>query len=200
LHDARFVLGHAHQNLLRRLVLNRLRLDQPQPGQRQIVTFVLDDLRRHTPRTAWLLGARRPYPGDDYVLPFGVANVMQEGDELTIVTWGETVHRCLEAARDFGSRVEIIDLRTIVPWDKQAVLASTRKTSKCLIVHEDTWTGGFGAEIAATIAQEAFMDLDGPIVRLATSDQPIPYNPRLMEAVVPTMEKIQVEVERLLRF
>ena len=144
--------------------------------------------------------ARRPYPGDDYVLPFGVADVLQEGDELSIITWGETVHRCLDAARDFGSRVEIIDLRTIVPWDKQAVLASTRKTSKCLIVHEDTWTGGFGAEIAATIAQEAFMDLDAPIVRLATGDQPIPYNPRLMEAVVPTVEKIQVEVERLLRF
>ncbi len=144
--------------------------------------------------------ARRPYPGDDYVLPFGVANVLQAGDELTIITWGEMVHRCLEAARGFEGRVEIVDLRTIVPWDKAAVLSSVRKTSKALIVHEDTWTAGFGAEIAATIAQEAFMDLDGPIVRLATSDQPIPYHPKLMEAVVPTVEKIRVEVERLLAF
>ncbi len=144
--------------------------------------------------------ARRPYPGDDYVLPFGVATVLQGGDELTLVTWGETVYRCLEAAREFAGRVEIIDLRTIVPWDKQAVLASVRKTSKVLIVHEDTWTAGFGAEIAATIAQEAFMDLDGPIVRLATSDQPIPYSPHLMEAVVPTVEKIRGQVERLLAF
>jgi 2-oxoisovalerate dehydrogenase E1 component len=80
------------------------------------------------------------------------------------------------------------------------VLRSVRKTSKCLIAHEDTWTGGFGAEIAATIAQEAFMDLDGPIVRLATSDQPIPYNPRLMDAVVPTVEKIRAQVEKLLAF
>jgi 2-oxoisovalerate dehydrogenase E1 component len=144
--------------------------------------------------------ARRPYPGDDYVLPFGVANVLQVGDELTIVSWGETLHRCVEAAQDFAGRVEIIDLRTIVPWDKDAVLRSVRKTSKCLIAHEDTWTGGFGAEIAATIAQEAFMDLDGPIVRLATSDQPIPYNPRLMDAVVPTVEKIRAQVEKLLAF
>jgi 2-oxoisovalerate dehydrogenase E1 component len=144
--------------------------------------------------------ARRLYPGDDYALPFGVANVLQQGDELTIVTWGETVYRCLEAARGFEGRVEIIDLRTIVPWDKEAVLKSVRKTSKCLIVHEDTLTAGFGAEIAATIAQEAFLDLDGPIVRLATSDQPIPYHPRLMEAVVPTVEKIRVEMERLLAF
>jgi 2-oxoisovalerate dehydrogenase E1 component len=144
--------------------------------------------------------ARRPYPGDEYVLPFGVAQLPQAGDELTIVTWGEMVHRCLDATHDFAGRVEVIDLRTIVPWDTAAVLQSVRKTSKCLIVHEDTWTGGFGAEIAATIAQDAFMDLDGPIVRLATSDQPIPYNPRLMEAVVPTVEKIRREVERLLAF
>lgn len=144
--------------------------------------------------------ARRPYPGDDYVLPFGVANVLQPGDELTIVSWGETVHRCLEAARDWSSRVEVIDLRTIVPWDKAAVLDSVRKTGKCLIVHEDTITAGFGAEIGATIAQEAFLDLDGPIVRLATSDQPIPYNPKLMDAVVPTVDKIRRAAEKLLAF
>ena len=144
--------------------------------------------------------ARRPYPGDDYVLPFGVARVVQPGDELTIVTWGEAVHRCVDAARDFGSRVEIIDLRTIVPWDRAAALASARKTGKCLIVHEDTLTAGFGAEIAATIAQEAFLDLDGPIVRLATGDQPIPYHSALMDAVVPTPGKIRKAIEKLLAF
>jgi 2-oxoisovalerate dehydrogenase E1 component len=144
--------------------------------------------------------ARRPYPGDDYLLPFGRANVLEEGDELTIVSWGETVHRCIEAAGSYTGRVEIIDLRTIAPWDKEAILKSVRKTSKCLIVHEDTWTAGFGAEIAATIAQERFMDLDGPIVRLATSDYPIPYNPTLMDAVVPTVEKIRAQIERLLAF
>jgi len=144
--------------------------------------------------------ARRPYPGDDYVIPYGVAKIAQEGDELTVVSWGETLHRCLEAAQDFEGRVEIVDLRTIVPWDKEAVLRSVRKTSKALIVHEDSWTAGFGAEIAATLAQEAFMDLDGPIVRLAMPDHPIPYNPRLLEAVIPTVGKIRAEIERLLAF
>jgi 2-oxoisovalerate dehydrogenase E1 component len=144
--------------------------------------------------------ARRAYPGDEYVLPFGAANVLQEGGELTVVSWGETVHRCLEAAKGYAGRVEVIDLRTIVPWDKEAILLSARKTGKVMIVHEDTWTGGFGAEIAATVAQEALMDLDGPIVRLATSDQPIPYNPGLMAAVVPTVDSIRREVERLLAF
>jgi len=144
--------------------------------------------------------ARRPYPGDDYVIPFGVAKVVQEGDELTVVSWGETLHRCLEAAADFEGRVEIVDLRTIVPWDREAVLRSVRKTSKVLVAHEDSWTGGFGAEIAATIAQEAFLDLDGPIVRLAMPDHPIPYNPRLLEAVIPTVAKIRAEIERLLAF
>jgi 2-oxoisovalerate dehydrogenase E1 component len=144
--------------------------------------------------------ARRPYPGDDYVIPYGVAKIVQEGDELTIISWGETLYRCLEAAQDFEGRVEIVDLRTIVPWDKEAVLRSVRKTSKALIVHEDTWTAGFGAEIAATLAQEAFLDLDGPIVRLAMPDHPIPYNPRLLEAVIPTAGKIRAEIQRLLAF
>jgi 2-oxoisovalerate dehydrogenase E1 component len=142
--------------------------------------------------------ARRPYPGDDYVLPFGVANIVRSGDELTVVTWGAMVHRCVEAAEGRGS-IEIIDLRTIVPWDKSTVLQSIAKTGKCLIVHEDGITGGFGAEIAATIAQEAFFDLDAPIVRVATLDTPIPYNATLMHAVTPTVEKIQAEMERLPR-
>ncbi len=158
--------------------------------------------------------ARRPYPGDDFVLPFGVANVITGGDELTVVTWGAMVQRCLEAVQGRGEvtspshtgeatsplpGVEIIDLRTIVPWDKDGVLKSIAKTGKCLIVHEDGLTAGFGAEIAATIAQDAFFDLDAPIVRVATLDVPIPYNPGLMHAVTPTVEKIRAEMERLLR-
>ena len=149
--------------------------------------------------------ARRPYPGDDYVLPFGVAHVLLSGDDLTVVTWGAMVQRCLEAVNPPGNAkypdgsIEVIDLRTIVPWDKAAVLTSVSKTGKCLIVHEDGWTVGFGAEIAATIAQEAFYDLDAPIVRLATPDVPVPYNVGLMDSVVPTVEKIREEIERLLR-
>ncbi len=141
--------------------------------------------------------ARRPYPGDEYMLPFGVANIITSGDDLTVITWGAMVHRCIEAAGSRGS-IEIIDLRTIVPWDKATVLKSIAKTGKCLIVHEDGLTGGFGAEIAATIAQEAFFDLDAPIVRVATLDVPIPYNATLMHAVTPTVEKIRAEMEKLI--
>jgi len=145
--------------------------------------------------------ARRPYPGDDYVLPFGVANLVQRGADLTVITWGAMVHRCAEAAAGVEGRgsIELIDLRTIMPWDKSTVLQSIAKTGKCLIVYEDGLTGGFGAEIAATIAQEAFFDLDAPIVRVATLDTPIPYNAGLMHAVTPTVEKIQAEMEKVLR-
>ena len=149
--------------------------------------------------------ARRPYPGDDYMLPFGAADLVMGGDDLTVVTWGVMVQRCLEAAYPQekselprGS-IEIIDLRTLAPWDKATVLKSIAKTGKCLIVHEDDLTVGFGAEVAATIAQDAFFDLDAPIVRLATPDVPIPYNTGMMDAVVPTVEKIQEEMQKLLR-
>ncbi|MCI0397752.1 MAG: thiamine pyrophosphate-dependent enzyme [Chloroflexi bacterium] len=146
---------------------------------------------------AW---ARRPYPGDHYAIPFGQARLLAEGDDLTVVTWGAMVERCEAAAGAVGAAVELIDLRTIVPWDRETVLASVRKTSKCLIVHEDIGPAGFGAEIAATIAQEAFLDLDGPIERLATPAVPIPFNPALMDAVVPTVERIRQKMEELLAF
>ena len=102
------------------------------------------------------------YPGDDYVLPFGRAAVRTAGSDLTLVTWGALVHRCVEAAERFGDRVEVIDLRTIAPWDRACVLDSVRKTGRCVIVHEDNLTAGFGAEIAATVAHEAFWQLDAP--------------------------------------
>ncbi len=143
---------------------------------------------------------RRPYPGDDFVVPFGVATVAQEGTAVTVVTWGETVHRALEAARLSGRSVEVIDLRTVIPWDREAVLRSVRKTNRCIVVHEDNWTCGFGAEIAATIAQDAFSWLDAPVERLATADCPIPYNPGLMEVVVPTPASIAAAIERVVGF
>ncbi len=146
--------------------------------------------------------ARRPYPGDDYLLPFGQANLITTGDEMTVVTWGAMVERCELAADQVdpaGGRIEIIDLRTIMPWDKETVLASIRKTSKCLIVHEDLGTAGFGAEIGATIAKEAFLDLDGPIERV-TTPTPVPYNTALMAAVVPGVALIRQRMEELLAF
>jgi 2-oxoisovalerate dehydrogenase E1 component len=144
--------------------------------------------------------ARRPYPGDDYMLPLGKARLLSEGDELTVVTWGAMVERCETAVQQSGANIDLIDLRTIMPWDKETVLASVRKTAKVLIVHEDIGPAGFGAEIAATIAQEAFMDLDGPVERLATPAVPVPFNVGLMHVLVPTIEKIQERIEWLLGF
>ncbi len=144
--------------------------------------------------------ARRPYPGDDYTLPFGVAAVVQEGRSLTVVSWGEMLHRCVEAAQPFGEQIEIIDLRTIVPWDKAAVLASLRKTGKLLVAHEDTRTAGFAGEIIATVAAEAFTDLDAPLRRVCSRDLPIPYNHGLMEAVIPGVERLRQEMAALLEW
>ena len=142
--------------------------------------------------------ARRPYPGDDYVLPFGKARITVAGDAMTVVTWGAMVERCELAAKKLGESIEIIDLRTISPWDSEGVLESVRRTRRCLIVHEDGITAGFGAEVAAVVAQEAFFNLDAPIQRFAIPDVPVPHNFGLMEAVVPTVESIAVKMTEVL--
>lgn len=136
---------------------------------------------------AW---ARRPYPGDDFVLPFGRARILRQGAELTVVGWGAMVERCELAAQQAGVDAELIDLRTLVPWDRAAVLESVGKTRRCLIVHEDNLTAGFGAEIAAVLAKEAFFDLDAPIERLTMPDIPSPHSPILLDAVVPSVARI----------
>jgi len=108
------------------------------------------------------------------------------------------VHRCEEAAAQVGDGVELLDLRTIAPWDRAAVLDSVRKTGRCLIVHEDTLTAGFGAEIAAVVAREAFWWLDAPVERLAVDDVPMPYHPVLLNAVLPTVERIAAHMRAVL--
>ncbi|ABL69704.1 alpha-ketoacid dehydrogenase subunit alpha/beta [Paracoccus denitrificans] len=142
--------------------------------------------------------ARRPWPGDGYVLPFGRAAITRRGEDATVVTWGAMVNRC-EAASE-GLSVEIIDLRTLMPWDAEAVLASVRRTGRCLIVHEDLRTAGFGAEIAATVADEAFDALDAPVARLAMPDIPSPHHPALLEHVVPSVAAIRARLDELLEF
>jgi 2-oxoisovalerate dehydrogenase E1 component len=143
--------------------------------------------------------ARTAYPGDSFTLPFGKARVVQAGDKLTIVTWGAMVERAKQASEGVEG-VEILDLRTIMPWDKEAVLASVKKTGRVLLLHEDNWTCGMGAEIASTISQKAFNFLDAPVERLATADCPIPYNTTLMDAVVPTVGIIREKIEGLLDY
>ena len=140
-----------------------------------------------------------PYPGDEYVLPFGQARIVRAGGVLTLVTWGAMVHRCVEAAERFEDAVEVIDLRTIAPWDRDTVLASVAKTGRCLVVHEDNMTAGFGAEVASVVAQEAFWHLDAPVRRLAPDDTPMPYHPVLLDAVLPNVERIAQEIEDSLR-
>jgi 2-oxoisovalerate dehydrogenase E1 component len=144
--------------------------------------------------------ARRPYPGDDYMLPFGSAAVLQTGRAATVVTCGAMLYRCLEAAQNWPGEIEVIDLRTIVPWDRAKVLESVRKTGKCLVVHEDTVTAGFAGEIIACIAAEAFEYLDAPVQRLASADCPVPYNPLLMQQVVPGQEAVSAALAALLAY
>jgi 2-oxoisovalerate dehydrogenase E1 component len=138
------------------------------------------------------------YPGDDYLVPLGKATRLREGSDLTLVTWGAMVHRSVSAAERFGHRVELLDLRTIAPWDRDAVLESVEKTGRCLIVHEDTITAGFGAEIAAVVAKHAFWWLDAPVDRVAVEDVPMPYHENLLGAVLPDADRIAGAIERLL--
>ncbi len=144
--------------------------------------------------------ARRPYPGDDYCLPFGRASHLTQGDEMTLVTWGAMVHPCLEAVKDFPNQVSLLDLRTIIPWDTGAVLEDVNRTGKVMIVHEDTITNGFAAEIISVINEQAFHSLDAPIKRIATPDVPIPYNIRMMNSVIPGIERISAGIKTLLSY
>jgi 2-oxoisovalerate dehydrogenase E1 component beta subunit len=130
-------------------------------------------------------------PDERYTTPIGKARIHREGDDVTVVTWGAMVYTAEEAAQKLDDvSVEIVDLRTVLPWDREAVLASARKTSKVLVLHEDTRTGGFGAEIAATIAEEAFEDLDAPIRRIAAPDTPVPFSPVLEKAFIPQVDDV----------
>jgi 2-oxoisovalerate dehydrogenase E1 component beta subunit len=130
---------------------------------------------------------------DRYTIPIGKARTHREGNDISVITWGAMVHTAEEAAQqldDDGVSVEIIDLRTVLPWDKAAVLESVRKTSKVLVLHEDTHTGGFGAEISATIAEDAFEDLDAPVKRVTAPDTPVPFSPPLEKAFIPQVEDV----------
>lgn len=138
---------------------------------------------------------REEIPDEDYTIPIGEAVVKREGTDMTLVTYGLMVHHSLKAAEtveaEDGLDIEVIDLRSVSPWDKEAVLASVAKTGKALVVYEDNLTGGFGAEVAATIAQDAFDHLDGPVTRLASPDVPIAaFAGPLEEYILPNPEKI----------
>jgi 2-oxoisovalerate dehydrogenase E1 component len=144
--------------------------------------------------------ARRPYPGDRFVLPFGRAKRLRAGQAITVVTWGAMVERAEAAVLQTGIDAELLDLRTLMPWDEAAVFASVERTGRCLVVHEDVMTAGFGAEIAARLASDCFLSLRAPVDRLAVRDIPLPYNPQLLQSVLPSVEQIATKLEELLEF
>ena len=142
-------------------------------------------------------------PEERYTTPFGKARIHREGEDLTVVTWGAMVYTADEAAKQLEQddvSVEILDLRTIIPWDRKAVLDSAQKTSKVLVLHEDTRTGGFGGEIAATIAEEAFEHLDAPIKRIAAPDTPVPFSPPLEKAFIPQVDDVVAGLRELAEY
>jgi 2-oxoisovalerate dehydrogenase E1 component beta subunit len=140
-------------------------------------------------------------PDERYTTPIGEARIHQAGDDVTLVTWGAMVYTAAEAAAEIDDlSVEIIDLRTVMPWDKKTVLDSVRKTSKVMVLHEDTRSGGFGAEIAATIAEEAFEDLDAPLKRVTAPDTPVPFAPELEAAFLPQVKDVVSALREIASF
>jgi 2-oxoisovalerate dehydrogenase E1 component beta subunit len=139
-------------------------------------------------------------PTDDFIVPIGKAALRREGDDLSIITYGAMVYKALEAADELakdGIEVDVLDLRTILPLDEEAILATAKKTSKVIVMHEATMTGGPGGEIVARIAEKAFEYLDGPIVRIAPPDTPVPYSPPLEEAFLPQVKDIVATARKL---
>ena len=147
---------------------------------------------------------RAPYPGPDYMVPFGKARVWKEGTDLTVITYGAVVPRALQAAqkleRDHQISVELLDLRTLSPYDWEAIAASVRKTSRVLVAHEDSKSWGYGAEIAARIADELFEELDAPVRRLAATDTFVAYQPALEDAILPQADDLYQAMLKLAEF
>jgi pyruvate/2-oxoglutarate/acetoin dehydrogenase E1 component len=142
-------------------------------------------------------------PADDYIVPLGKAVVRREGKHLTILSYAAMMHTSLEAADALakeGIEAEVIDLRTLLPLDEETILQSVKKTNKCLVVHEDTKTGGIAGEIAAILSEKAFYDLDGPLVRVTSLDTPVPYAPTLEEAFLPNAQKVFTAARELAHF
>jgi len=137
---------------------------------------------------------REELPSEDYVVPLGKAIMRREGEDMTILTYGAMVHQSLKAAQTLEEvddlDVEVIDLRSLTPLDRETILESVKHTNKVLIVHEDTLTGGIGAELAAILSEDLFEYLDGPITRVAAPDAPFPYAPPLEDVFLPNEDKI----------
>ena len=139
-------------------------------------------------------------PSEDFVVPIGKANLRREGSDLSIITYGAMVYTALDAAEELaqeGIDVEVLDMRSLLPLDEEAILETAKKTSKVVVLHEATLTGGPGGEIVARIAEKAFEHLDGPIVRIAPPDTPVPYSPPLEDAFLPQVSDVVAKIREL---
>lgn len=142
-------------------------------------------------------------PAEDCAVPIGKAIVRREGTDIAVITYGAMVWTALEAAKELekeGLSLEVVDLRSLLPYDEELVLASVRKCSKVILLHEDTRTGGMAGELAALIAEKAFEDLDGPIVRVTSPDTPVPFSPPLEEYFLPNAKKVVEAARKLAEF
>ncbi len=147
--------------------------------------------------------AMAPEPDENYLVPFGKAKVLREGEDITVVSYGVSLWDSFMASKKLeeeGYSVEIIDLRTIIPLDEETIFNSVKKTNKVIVIHEDTFTAGFGAEIAARIADSCFQYLDGPVKRIAAKDSHVPYSPILENTVLPNREQIYKGIKELIKF
>ncbi len=142
-------------------------------------------------------------PEGDYVVPIGKAKIVQEGSDISIITYGAMVHTALDASKQLeksGISLEIVDLRTLMPLDKETVFDSVKKTNKVIVLYEATRSGGVGAEISALITEDVFNYLDGPIIRISAPDTPVPYSPPMEEYYLPQVEDVIGAVKKLAAF
>jgi pyruvate/2-oxoglutarate/acetoin dehydrogenase E1 component len=139
-------------------------------------------------------------PEGEYTVPLGEARIAREGSELTVIAYGSSVQLALRAAEELDDEIEVLDLRTLCPLDRETILASVRKTSKALVAHEATRSCGVGAEVAALITEEAFEDLDAPVRRLTAPDVPIPFSPPLEQAALPQLDDMKEACRELLAY
>jgi pyruvate/2-oxoglutarate/acetoin dehydrogenase E1 component len=176
----------------------------PYDGKGLLKTAIRDDNPVIVFEHQWLLrlAAKGPVPEEEYLVPFGEANIVREGKDLTVVATGLMVTRALNASKELekqGIQIELIDPRTLYPLDKKTILNSVKKTGKLLIVHQASKTSGFGAEIAAIVAEEGFDYLVSPLRRLAAHDVPIPFGATLEDFVVPNEQRIVKEVLEMMK-
>jgi 2-oxoisovalerate dehydrogenase E1 component len=143
------------------------------------------------------------YPGPNFMIPFGKAKVVREGSDVTVVTYGATVQRAITAANavvESGISVEVVDLRTLSPWDRETVFDSVKRNSRVIVAYEDSISWGYGAEISAAIADECFAWLDAPVRRIASTDTFVGYAPRLEEAILPQVEDFKQAYLEIVKF